>query len=249
MANENLDDGENLDDVVTHILTDNNAQGVLNHLKPLMANKARVRTRWVWELLQNARDAGADVVSVQQDEDKVVFRHNGAGFTSKEIAHLIYHGSTKTEDSETIGQYGSGFLTMHLLSPIIRVSGRLENGRRFKFWLKRELSSDPSEAVKRLSEAMKQSWSDFKSSLASSSESDDTHTEFICPINNDDSGAVGAVKAGIAMLTLCAPFVVVFNREFSSIEVESRSERRAGRCRGWAGWTPARRGPPGPRGC
>ena len=122
VANDDFSD----DDVRIDILTENTAQSVLNNLKALMSNQAHARTRWVWELLQNARDAGADVVSVKHDEDKVVFRHDGASFTTKEIGHLIYHGSTKAENPETIGQYGSGFLTTHLLSPEIRVSGRLE---------------------------------------------------------------------------------------------------------------------------
>ena len=208
---------ENFGDVVTRILAANTAQSVLKHLRELEAVKTRARTRWVWELLQNARDAGAKVVSVKHGGDKVVFRHDGAGFASEEIAHLIYHGSTKTEDAETIGQYGSGFLTTHLLSPEITVSGGLKDGRRFRFQLKRELGS-----VSELGESMNQSRRDFENSLAASSGSDAPRTEFIYPIDNGDS--VDAVKAGIAMLKRCAPYVVVFNDGFSSIEIETPSE-------------------------
>ena len=50
---------ESFDEVRTRVLTDNTAQGVLNHLKTLNSNRAHVRTRWVWELLQNARDAAS----------------------------------------------------------------------------------------------------------------------------------------------------------------------------------------------
>ena len=214
---------QNFDSVRTRVLTENTAQGVLNNLKALMSNQAHVRTRWVWELLQNARDAGADVVSVKHDEDKVVFRHDGASFTREEIAHLVYHGSTKTENPETIGQYGSGFLTTHLLSPEIGVSGRLEDDRRFQFWLRRELDSVPG-----LSESMERAWRDFQDSLnRSSADSDDSGTEFIYPLNNGASDAIEAVEKGIEMLKRCAPFVVVFNEKFSSIKIESRSETTA----------------------
>ena len=105
---------ESFEDIRTRVLTDNTAQGVLNHLKALDSNRAHVLTRWVWELLQNARDAstGSDtglVASIEHNEDELIFRHNGAYFKIDEIAHLIYHGSTKIENAETIGQYGSGF--------------------------------------------------------------------------------------------------------------------------------------------
>ena len=106
-------------EIRNRVLTDNTAQSVLNHLKALESNRAHVLTRWVWELLQNARDASANsdtelVASIEQTEGEVVFRHNGGNFKPEEIIHLIYHGSTKVESEETIGQYGSGFLTTHL---------------------------------------------------------------------------------------------------------------------------------------
>ena len=214
---------QNFDDVRISVLTENTAQGVLNNLKALMSNQAHVRTRWVWELLQNARDAGADVVSVKHDEDKVVFRHDGASFTREEIAHLVYHGSTKTENPETIGQYGSGFLTTHLLSPEIGVSGELKDGRRFRFRLRRELDSVPG-----LSESMERAWRDFQDSLnRSSADSGDSGTEFFYPLDNNSQDVVDAVEKGIAMLKRCAPFAVVFNEGFSSIKIESRSETTA----------------------
>ena len=40
------------DDIRTRVLTDNTAQGVLNHLSALESNRTHVLTRWVWELLQ-----------------------------------------------------------------------------------------------------------------------------------------------------------------------------------------------------
>ena len=46
-------------------------------------------------------------------------------------------------------------------------------------------------------------------------------TKFEYPINGD---AVDAVKQGIAMLKKCAPFVVVFNEEFSRIDIKSPDE-------------------------
>ena len=210
---------ENPDEVRIRALTANTALGVLNNLNALMSNQDHVRTRWIWELLQNARDTRAKAVSVKFGDDGVTFSHNGASFTMDEIAHLVYHGSTKTEDAETIGQYGSGFLTTHLLSSEIMVSGGLKDGRRFDFGLRREIGS-----VSDLQASMEKAWQDFQASLERPSTSDDSRTEFHYPLDNGAADAIKAAEYGIAMLKLCAPFVVIFNNEFSRIVIESNSE-------------------------
>lgn len=209
---------ESFDEIRTRVLTDNTAQGVLNHLKALESNRAHVRTRWVWELLQNARDASAGtdtglVASIEQNQSEIVFRHNGADFKIEEITHLIYHGSTKIEDAETIGQYGSGFLTTHLLSSEIHISGKLDDGQSFEFPLRREADS-----VSELSESMEQAWSAFISSLSEASAIADSTTEFRYPLSHD---TLDAAEQGIETLKRCAPFVVAFNQEFSSISIKS----------------------------
>ncbi len=210
---------ENLDEIRIHALTENTAQAVLKNLNALMSNQDHVRTRWIWELLQNARDARADEVSIKLDDGGVTFSHNGASFTENEVVHLVYHGSTKTEDSETIGQYGSGFLTTHLLSPEIRVSGHLKGSGRFGFQLTRKLGS-----VSDLRASMEQAWQDFQASLKLHSASNDSGTEFHYPLDNGNSDAIKAVENGIAMLRRCAPFVAIFNNKFSRIVIESNSE-------------------------
>ena len=205
-------------EIITQVLTENTAQSVLNHLNVLESNRAHLRTRWVWELLQNARDASANsdsklVASVEQSEHEVVFRHNGGSFKREEIIHLIFHGSTKAESEDTIGQYGSGFLTTHLLSPEIEVSGQLEDGRNFAFRLKRELGS-----VSGLSDSMQNAAGAFVKSLTNVTSTHSFTTEFRYPLRGD---ALEVVTEGIATLKQCAPYVVVFNKEFSGISIES----------------------------
>ena len=207
----------NKDAIKDRVLTENTAQGILNHLRELESNRARMQTRWIWELLQNARDASVDddtqlVASIEVGDDELVFQHNGRGFTMEEVAHLIYHGSTKFEDKATIGQYGSGFLTTHLLSPEIDVSGQLNDGRPFNFRLKREISS-----AQALSQSMDQAWNEFDASAEAVSHS--FTTRFRYPIREDTAGAV---EEGIDTLKRCAPFVVVFNRQFRRIEIDSQ---------------------------
>ena len=164
--NEMAQSSDEFSGIVTRVLEDNTAQSVFNHLKALESIRDHVRTRWVWELLQNARDASVGsgtklVTRIEQNEDELVFEHNGESFSLEETAHLIYHDSTKVENEETIGQYGSGFLTTHLLSPEINVSGRITDGRYFDFRMRREINS-----VSELRESMRDSARKFEDSLS-----------------------------------------------------------------------------------
>lgn len=203
---------EEPDAIKSRVLTENTAQGVLNNLKTQKSNRARMRTRWIWELLQNARDTKATSVSIEFGPGEITFQHNGDEFKMADVAHLIYHGSTKVEDERTLGRYGSGFLTTHLLSPTIDISGQLDNGQSFTFDLTREIGS-----VEALIESMDQAWDDFNGSLSAVSTSDQS-TRFRYPIGDD---ATDAVNYGIAMLKKCAPFVVAFNEVFSRINLKS----------------------------
>ena len=198
-------------------LTANTAQSVRNQLMTLESSRAHVRTRWIWELLQNARDAGANLdgeldVKVALYQDRVAFSHNGSPFTIDQIMHLIYHGSTKVEDELTIGQYGSGFLATHLLSPAIHISGVLEDGRSFSFQLKRQIGS-PEE----LTESMNAAVTAFEASLSDAEATGTAATVFSYPLDGD---AIEVAKAGIEALRDCAPFIVVFNREFLGITID-----------------------------
>ena len=95
----------NRDDIKNNVLMENTAQAVLNHLRELESNRSHMQTRWIWELLQNARDASPDtenhvVATVALENEELNFQHNGRGFSMDEVAHLIYHGTTKLEDEK-----------------------------------------------------------------------------------------------------------------------------------------------------
>lgn len=215
---------QNYDDTRTKVLIENTAQGVFKHLNEMKSSGRH--KRWIWELLQNARDVSTDadnhlIAEVKYSGEELVFLHNGRGFTVDEIAHLIFYGSTKIEDERSIGQYGSGFLTTHLLSWEIDVSGQLENGNWFNFCLARK-----PESVKALQASMDQAWEAFKSSEKKSrpeSLPGSFTTQFIYPIR--DQEAEQAVEAGIETLKQCAPYVVISNPQFSRINIDFPGEK------------------------
>lgn len=144
------------------VMVENNAQTIHDHLIDL-ENDARNRKRWLWELLQNAQDqSNGNSVNVEISllDDQLTFSHNGDPFTEDDIAHLVYHGSSKKEREGKTGKYGTGFMTTHLLSRKVRIRGSIENDQWFDFELKRT-GNDSKEMAK----ALDQSWDDFETSI------------------------------------------------------------------------------------
>ena len=217
-----------LDQIRDQGLKENNALRVYTYLKANERARSRRLPRWIWELLQNAHDASIAheeplIVNIKYSPGELVFSHNGSSFEAKQIFNLIYHGSTKADEEEAIGEYGSGFLTTHLLSPEIKVLGQLDdkqdNRQWFGFCLTRK-SDSPDELL----DLMDETWKNFKKSLLTQDLSipDPFTTQFVYPIIGAD--AEKAVEEGIKTLKQCASFVVVFNSKFSRIDINDRGE-------------------------
>lgn len=88
--------------------------------------------RWIWELIQNAKDAsfpGEPVnIRVHLTHDELIFSHNGRPFSLKGILSIINQVSSKVPDDEdTTGKFGTGFVTTHLLSEVVRLSSILSD--------------------------------------------------------------------------------------------------------------------------
>ena len=95
MTNESTVSKDAIGEIMRAVVIENTAQEVLHKLAELESNRDHVLTRWIWELLQNARDTkvGQDtslVVSIDQSQGEIVFRHNGGTFRgqSNRTPHL-----------------------------------------------------------------------------------------------------------------------------------------------------------------
>jgi hypothetical protein len=208
-----------LKDVRDRVLTENTAQAVFKHLDHFEDNRSRFQSRWVWELLQNARDAappGGVDVDVALENDALIFRHNGQPFTADGITHLIYHGSTKVDKSDAVGHFGSGFISTHLLSRVVSVSGFLDSGERFAFDLDRS-----GETVEALRAAMDASWAAFGRSIETPVDASQTQlTEFVYPLRE---GGLQCCQAGVEDLERSAALVLAFCPEIRRISIRALS--------------------------
>ena len=123
------------------------ADKILQLLSQIREDPSASAKRWVWELLQNAKDVpnrfGKVSVEIELvSQDTLKFRHNGDTFSIKNITGLVQQVSSK--DSQNLegqtGKFGTGFICTHLLSDIIDVEGVVRYmgvDRRFKIVLDR----------------------------------------------------------------------------------------------------------------
>lgn len=122
----------------SHVLHKMYVSNVGNRLREMDVPQDVDCQRWTWELMQNAKDSIADLESIIKkdkvdiqlfvEDDKVIFMHNGLPFTGKAYLALLYkYSDGKANNAESTGRFGTGFLTTHSLSKIVKVEGDVFN--------------------------------------------------------------------------------------------------------------------------
>lgn len=109
---------------------------VEKRLRELNAPSEIDKKRWVWELIQNAKDTIAldpnrnEInVRIEINGDTVKFKHDGAPFTAKARYGLLYKYSGGKENQESTGRFGTGFLTTHCLSKIVTIESNMYSNK------------------------------------------------------------------------------------------------------------------------
>ncbi|MGY5237995.1 sacsin N-terminal ATP-binding-like domain-containing protein [Clostridium tertium] len=103
------------------------------------SDKEIMKRRWIWELIQNANDcANSEKINIwiKNNENELVFSHNGEIFTYNNIIDLVTQISSKRSNEEKIGKFGTGFISTHLISNIIKIKGFYhedETSRNYKY--------------------------------------------------------------------------------------------------------------------
>ncbi len=91
------------------------------------SDKEIMQRRWIWELMQNAKDCentGGIIITIELNEAELLFSHNGKVFTHSDLLDLITQISSKrTDEDKKIGKYGTGFMSTHLISKMIMING------------------------------------------------------------------------------------------------------------------------------
>lgn len=105
---------------------------ILQHMDRIRNNKSEESARrWVWELIQNAKDVAREGypvnIKIERTEKELIFSHDGKPFLVKNILSIINQISSKTNDEESTGMFGTGFITTHQLSPIVTLKSVVQD--------------------------------------------------------------------------------------------------------------------------
>ena len=116
------------------ILSKMYVSNVKNRLREMDTPPETDCKRWIWELMQNAKDSisGTDRktvdVKLEINDNEVIFQHDGCPFNGKTYLALLYkYSEGKSQNIESTGRFGTGFLTTHCLSKTVNIDGPIVN--------------------------------------------------------------------------------------------------------------------------
>jgi len=209
--------------IATKILRD------MTDLRSKAENSATARRRWVWELIQNAKDvhpADGVKITITLTEDgtaSVFFKHNGKTFSTDNIRFLIEQISTKDrkkgDDGKraTTGKFGTGFLTTHLLSEIVKVNGIVKEPELdyVAFELMLDRSGQDIDDILEAVESAKLSVADLDEREPVDYNPGNDNTSFTYPLT--DGVGLTIARAGMADLANCLPYSLSFVKEIKEV--------------------------------
>jgi len=205
----------------------------MSRLRSQAEESPTARRRWIWELIQNAKDVPHNGgVRIQIEWDKffgsLVFRHSGQPFSADNIRFLIEQISTKDRSKDAsglrtaTGRFGTGFLTTHLLSERVTVIGVAKEPeldyKQFKFELDRSgFDLDTIRAAVKEAKQSVQNLDDLPVYGDYHPDAFNTAFEYsIC-----DALGERVVNEGLADVNRCLPYALVFVPEIRGVEVSS----------------------------
>jgi len=163
-------------------------QKLFNEININLSGNPQAARRWIWELLQNAKDviSKEGIIEINLTENSMEFSHNGSPFLHNHLLAILSQRSTKspsyTDDEKqtfyenlfseqginesdakkflnTSGRFGTGFMTTYLLSKKVFLEGiYATNGTVKSFNISLDREAETDTIMK---EKVKQSFSSF----------------------------------------------------------------------------------------
>lgn len=117
-----------------------NKTGVLRIVTELYSES----THFIYEILQNAEDAGATKISFSLFPEKLVINHNGRSFDIEDISgitNIAGEDNNKRTDQDKIGKFGIGFKSVYAITNLPQIKSGIYDFK-IKDFLLPELMSD-----------------------------------------------------------------------------------------------------------
>jgi hypothetical protein len=151
------------------------------------------RTHFIFELIQNAEDAGATELAFELFEDRLEVRHDGRPFTEADVRGVCGVGqSGKSADLTKIGKFGIGFKSVYAYTKTPSVHSSDEHFRIERYV--RPFAADPLDGPA-------------------------SGTVFVFPFDHDTLAAAVAVPEIAAALNRIEPGTLLFLRNIERVRV------------------------------
>lgn len=201
------------------------AREILKDIGNLYGLPPEKKGRWIWELLQNARDCAKTIgekkevnVTVTLDQNSLIFQHDGKVFSIGDLIALLRRTSNKPNHGENgnTGKYGTGFVTTHVLSKIAHVDSYVQGKKglkHFRLTMNRsfeEITELQAELIKVFNQVDELSKSTNYVAVESAI------TKFEYPLNEN---SIEVAKATLTELLENIHFTLLCNREIASVTV------------------------------
>lgn len=189
--------------------------------------KEKFRKRWVWELIQNAVDCNRNGEQIEiainfDGQSLLTFEHNGKGFSHKNLLSLVTQSSSKQNDENSIGHFGTGFISTSLLSPKIKIDSYIEDtGGSFSITLDRS-GKTVTEIKKSIDDNFLLLNSLFSESDTTVSKSRKTFFSYNLNDSTEPQTSKVAILEGLKSLICHMPYLLCFSRDIASISVNGK---------------------------
>ena len=155
------------------------------------------RTHFIFELIQNAEDAGATALAFELFGDRLEVRHDGRPFTEADVRGVCgVAQSGKSGDLTKIGQFGIGFKSVYAYTTTPRVHSGAEH-----FRIDHYVRPSPAEPLE----------------AAHNPGQDSPETLFIFPFDHDTVPAATAAGEISAALNAIEPATLLFLRNITRL--------------------------------
>ena len=216
------------------------ADKIIQILDTVRDEASKSRRRWIWELMQNAKDVPNQFqqvnIEIELSDSELKFSHNGNPFSIDNITGLIQQVSSKPSDStdeNTTGKFGTGFITTHLLSDVINVKGvvkRPENiFKKFDLLLDRsgktseELLPSIEEAIENIRKIDTNPNFPIIENYEQNRKVEDLDSSFSYPIQDEPSR--NAAVAGLNDLVFTLPVTMINLHKIGRVQIFNKIEQ------------------------
>ncbi len=186
-------------------------------------NNHRSYERAVWELMQNAGDQSDHaVIKMKLSNDEFCFSHKGEPFKMTTLCNLVEQQSSKSEEDDNVGQYGTGFMVTYSLSRKVHIEGycKIEDKRvPLDFWLDRTYDDEETfieeleKELKLIDKLIDERYTDSPNDWTSND-----WTSFTYSLDQEKSIKI---KDRIEKTIHLMPFVLVFNDKIAECSIIS----------------------------